>query len=394
MTVLEGYSISVLRYLAVLCAAAVTMALLPLAGVAVAQQPDLSDACPVEPGQAPFTDRDDIPDAHVRNVDCAEDFGIVTGFVDNSYGPRLPVRRDQMASFIARGLDAAGVNLPSGDENRFTDVTTGPHRVNVNRLAEADIVRGGAQNLPATQYGAGLQTRRDQMASFLMRAAGYALEDNPDAFEDDFSDDADQVFTDVPPGNTHFGNVNAASEFGLAQGFVDGLYRPGQSTRRDQMASFVVRLLNFLAVPTEVEITDQTPETATVGETITVTAMVFDQYGNPAAETTTVTFSVDPPTAAETQTVTTDANSEAEFSFTPVVPETVTVTASIEGPGGNFTAQGDSDSVEIAVVLADDDGDDLNGLLNGLLPVDILAADVDQTVATALASGGAPGRRR
>lgn len=354
MTINEGNSGSLVRYLAVLCAAAIMMSLLPLASGAFAQEQDddLADACPVEPTESGFDDRDDIPDAHVANVDCAAFFDIVVGFLDNTYRPRVPVRRDQMASFIANTLDAAEVALPSGEDDQFTDVNSGPHRENVNRLAEADIVRGGPQDLPSTQYGPALRTRRDQMASFLMRAAGYALFDDPDHFENQLDDPGDQQFDDVPPGNTHFGNVNAAAVHRLAQGFGNDEYRPRLATTRDQMASFVVRLLNFLAVPTSVEITDLDPgETATVGETVTVTATVYDQYGNPAAETTTVTFTAEttsPPT--ETQTVVTDENSEAEFAFTSQAPETVTVTATIDAPGGNFIADGDSDTVEVEFV--------------------------------------------
>ncbi len=104
-----------LRSLAVLAVAAVTMSLLPLAGTAFAQQEDVidpNDACPEEPPPAPYTDRDDIPDVHVRNVDCVTEAGIALGFGDNTYRPRLAVRRDQMASFIARTIEAAGHDLP------------------------------------------------------------------------------------------------------------------------------------------------------------------------------------------------------------------------------------------------------------------------------------------
>lgn len=353
MRVIGADNGSLIRQLAVLCAAVMMLSLVPLTGVASAQATDdLSDACPVEPPEAEFDDREDIPDVHVRNVDCAAFFAIVVGFEDDTYRPRLPVRRDQMATFIANGLDAAEVALPAGTQDQFTDVTSGPHQANVNRLAEAGIVLGGPQDLPDDEYGPALRTRRDQMASFLMRAAGYALFDDPDHFEGENDAPGDQEFDDVPPGNVHYGNVNAAAVHRLAQGFGNDLYGPRQATTRDQMAAFVVRLLNFLAVPTSVEITDLDPgETATVSETITATATVFDQYGNPAAETTTVTFTAEtttPPT--ETETVVTDEDSEAAFSFTSVVPETVTVTAAIGAPGGNFIADGDSDTADVAFV--------------------------------------------
>lgn len=53
----------------------------------------------------------------------------------------------------------------------------------------------------------------------------------------------EQASPDVGPDNTHFANVNGASEAGLAQRFGDGTFRSAEGVRRDQMASFVVRLL-------------------------------------------------------------------------------------------------------------------------------------------------------
>ncbi|MEX2620149.1 MAG: fibronectin type III domain-containing protein, partial [Egibacteraceae bacterium] len=63
--------------------------------------------CPEDVAPAPFTDRDAIPSTHRGNVDCASSLAVVTGFSDDTYRPTLSVRRDQMASFIARSLDAA-----------------------------------------------------------------------------------------------------------------------------------------------------------------------------------------------------------------------------------------------------------------------------------------------
>ncbi|MEX2619419.1 MAG: PQQ-dependent sugar dehydrogenase [Egibacteraceae bacterium] len=131
-----------------------------------------AQACP--PGEvdtAPFTDRAAIPAAHLANIDCASFHDIVEGFADGSSGPTLPVRRDQMASFLIRAAEFA------------TD---------------------------------------QQLAS------------------------QTQAFTDVPRATTHFANVNAAAELGLAQGFGDGTYRPGNDVHRDQMTTFVIRLLAHL----------------------------------------------------------------------------------------------------------------------------------------------------
>lgn len=247
---------SALRYLAVLAAAALTFTLLPLAGVASGQV-DEDREC----DDAPFTDREDIPTAHRENVDCAFQEGIVQGFTDNTYRPALDVRRDQMATFIEGTLEAAGVDLPEGDSNTFDDVPDGNvHSDAVNSLAEAEIVFGGPGNLPPSQYGPALSTRRDQMTSFLIRAAEFATGNTYGS--------STQQFPDVPSGNVHFQSVNGAAETELALGRTDGNFYPSENVRRDQMGSFVIRLLEFLRG----ELEPTTPEPTPVANRATATA--------------------------------------------------------------------------------------------------------------------------
>lgn len=195
------------------------------------------EACP----EAPFPDRAEIPPAHQGNVDCAAHLGIVSGFADGTFGPTSQVRRDQMASFIARSLERAGVELPEPTGERFTDVPAGStHDAAIHRLAAAGIVQGGAGGLPESAYGPGLSVRRDQMASFLLRAAAVA------SSRQDLASDT-QRFSDVGSSNPHFRNVNGAAEEGLVAGLPDGTYRPGAGVRRDQMGTFVMRLFGSVA---------------------------------------------------------------------------------------------------------------------------------------------------
>ena len=192
----------------------------------------------VEP--AAFTDRGAIPAVHRVSVDCAVHHGIVQGFADGSYRPDLHVRRDQMASFVAGALEAAGVALAEPTDDRFDDVPAdSPHAEAIHRLAAAGIVQGGPGTLPEDSYGPALTVRRDQMASFLVRAA-------EEATGQDLRSQA-QHFADVPPGNTHFATVNGAAEHGIAQGFADGTFRPAAGVSRGQTASFAVRLLSVVA---------------------------------------------------------------------------------------------------------------------------------------------------
>lgn len=317
-------------------------------------------SCPVAASPEAFADRDDIPAPHVASVDCAAFFEIALGFADHTYRPTLSVRRDQMASFIARTLDAADVTLPpAGDAPDFADVAAdSPHREAIRRLAAAGIVLGGPHEHDDEEYGPELATRRDQMTSFVIRAGEYAY---GEVFESSVA-----RFPDVSKENVHFAHINFAAEHQAVLGFdaslfddgphFDEPFHPRLPTRRDQMATFVVRFLRFLAAPVDVEITDPSAETATVDETTTVTAAVFTQFRGVAGQDARfrdgedVTFRVAAETGTVTpseQTVESDEDGLATLSFTPHETGTVSVTASVPGPGGQFAGgDGDRDTVE------------------------------------------------
>ena len=83
--------------------------------------------------------------------------------------------RNQMASFIARAL-----NLPAATEDHFDDDDGQTHEADINRLAEAGITGGCAEDL----YCPTAPVYREQMASFLSRALDYA-DTEADYFTDD-----------------------------------------------------------------------------------------------------------------------------------------------------------------------------------------------------------------
>jgi hypothetical protein len=87
--------------------------------------------------------------------------GITGGCTATTYCPRSTVTRDQMASFLVRAL-----KLPSTTRDFFTDDEGNIHESNINRLAAAGITVG----CTATRYCPSGAVKRDQMASFLVRA--------------------------------------------------------------------------------------------------------------------------------------------------------------------------------------------------------------------------------
>jgi len=347
------------------------MAVALLATAAVGQQPggDAERACPVPAPPAAFSDRDDIMEAHVGNVDCAAHFAIVTGFTDGTYRPRLAVRRDQMASFIVRTLEAAAVDLPPADEGEdFADVPIdNPHRDSIRRLEAASIVVGGPLGRPADQYGPELPVRRDQMASMLDRTATIAFLGFPADASRSASAHPVGPFPDVSADSVHAVHIQQAADDGLVRGFPDGTFRPGLHTRRDHMATFMTRLMHVVTVPVHVELTEVPTLPAAAGETVTVTATVSTQFDVPVSPDVcatpgeevrffnsrrcTVTFEVQGATPTQEVVVEPDEAGQAELSFTAEDPGSVTVTASIIGPGASLHRDtgGDSDSAVVLV---------------------------------------------
>jgi hypothetical protein len=81
------------------------------------------------------------------------------------------------------------------------------------------------------------------MASFIARAIDYVDDAElngslPESTDDDYFADDD--------GTTHEDNINLVASVGIVQGFPGGDYRPGANIRRDQMASFLMRSLDFI----------------------------------------------------------------------------------------------------------------------------------------------------
>jgi hypothetical protein len=196
--------------------------------------PIVGPFCPPGLAQSGFTDVG-RESPHAEAIDCLVFREITQGISDTLYGPSRPVTRGQMASFVARTLDALGADLPPAEDQGFEDVPEGyVHTDNINRLAAVEIVLGRTP----TVYDPQREVRRDQMASFLMRAAAFALgEPLPDG---------PPAFPDVDPDNVHADNINSAAAAGIALGREDGTYRPAEWVRRDQMASFLIRTAEWI----------------------------------------------------------------------------------------------------------------------------------------------------
>ena len=189
------------------------------------------EACPV--GVVPANAfSDDNGSAHERAIDCVKWWGVTAG-KNGLYEPLTGVTRAQMATFLANAIDGSGGTLAESPVDFFSDDDGSPHERNINRLAAVGVVSGKGP----TSYAPGDLVTRAQMATFLVRAVkqrtGEVLVSTRDYFGDDGGAGA------------HEANINAAAAAGLASGTSATSYTPNATVRRDQMASFLARVLEF-----------------------------------------------------------------------------------------------------------------------------------------------------
>lgn len=112
---------------------------------------------------------------HERNINRLARAEIVEGRADGTYGPREPVSRAAMASFLVRSIErVTGEKLTSDDDHdpAFPDTAGSVHEGNIDALATHGVVQGR----PEGTYGPREVVRRDAMASFLGRSADYLAE--------------------------------------------------------------------------------------------------------------------------------------------------------------------------------------------------------------------------
>ena len=118
-----------------------------------------------EPTQDHFVDDDDS--IFEDDINRIAEAGITTGCnppENDEYCPTDLVRRDQMAKFLSNGFD-----VPSSDDDAFTDDDGNIFEQQINGIEDAEITRGC--NPPEnTRYCPDDVVRRGEMASFLVRA--------------------------------------------------------------------------------------------------------------------------------------------------------------------------------------------------------------------------------
>lgn len=104
---------------------------------------------------------DDDASSHEADIDRLAEARITVGCGGTRFCPEGTVTREQMASFLARGLE-----LPAATRDHFIDDETSKHEADIDRMAEAGITVGCG----STRFCPKGVVTREQMAAFLFRA--------------------------------------------------------------------------------------------------------------------------------------------------------------------------------------------------------------------------------
>lgn len=221
------------------------------------------------PTAAPFTDVSGTGDANAAELglavrclataDVAQ--GNPAGIGADRYGPTLNVTRGQMASFIARMIDASVAREtsesavkelpPAAQANPFPgDVPDDyVHLNNIKRLQQAGIATGNPGGIGADKYGPEEFVTRAQMASFLNRAVAHIeggdVSKAGSAQPHGFAAPDANYYVDPLPDN-HADNIRGITSAGIAQGGGNETYGSAGNVSRQQMARFIPRTLAAL----------------------------------------------------------------------------------------------------------------------------------------------------
>ena len=190
----------------------------------------IHDACPKD--VVPWTTFLDVGTTHRPGVDCLVWWRVAAGTSRTTFSSGNSITREQLATFIANLTQATGSPLPATGTDHFDDDNGSVHEGNINRVAAAGIMGSATRS-----FSPGLAVSRGSMATAIAKTYRYDARATLPAGTNAFPDDA---------GSTHESNINAVAASGLAAGYSDGTFRPAAPVTREQMGTFLARLLDLL----------------------------------------------------------------------------------------------------------------------------------------------------
>jgi len=188
-------------------------------GISIVAQPRAAVAA------SPFTDIG--TSAFKADIEWLYSEGITSGCTSTQFCPTASVTRGQVASFLSRMFD-----LPSTSTDFFVDDESSIHEGAINRLAASGITSG----CTSTQFCPNAAVTRDQMASFITKAADLTTGAGRNYFYDDNN-------------NTHEASIDRAAAGGIVTGCATWRYCPTRVVTREQMAGFLHRVVEPITSP-------------------------------------------------------------------------------------------------------------------------------------------------
>lgn len=197
--------------------------------------------------ERPVCGRDELPVArfddvsptstHGRAIDCIADLGVTSGFPDGTFRPAEQVTRGQLASFLTGVLVDAGA-VDEADLGTFPDAFPDDdgsvHEPAIDALAAVGVLRGDTDGMIRHRA----PVTRGQLAAMLVRTH---------AVVDEVAREPSREWFQDTPGTTHAEAISVARDLGVVRGRDRVTFGPSATTRRDQMASTLSRLVDSLA---------------------------------------------------------------------------------------------------------------------------------------------------
>ena len=112
-------------------------------------------------------------DVSLAEVNCIKYYGITKGTTETTYSPNDTVTRWQMALFLTRMADRAGITLGDGSAQGFTDI--GGYSVEIQTAINQIKQMGVTVGKTATTFAPAADTTREEMAMFVTRLLKKAL---------------------------------------------------------------------------------------------------------------------------------------------------------------------------------------------------------------------------
>jgi hypothetical protein len=189
---------------------------------------------------APSSAFTDVPETHLFHDDIswADRASIARGFDDDTFRPATPVTRGAMTAFLVRLVVVLGGHVEQETEPTFTDVTLlHPFHETITYVAAAGLAEG----YPDGSFRPDDAVTRGEMAALLQRT--WMLLDGPEPGP------AGPPFIDVGVGHPFREAIDFLAATGVAEGYADGRFRPGEAVARESMAAFLRRSFGELVGP-------------------------------------------------------------------------------------------------------------------------------------------------